>query len=585
MSQKGFSHVELVVAILVVATFAAIGAKVLSATHALTPTLSNSTITNTCSRSAIEVPSCGVLWGAYVPSQQLPNLESQVGRQFDIFQQYNDFSTGTNGEIPNANDLSLIKGGRTLLATWQPRVFSSGTNYSWTQIADGSLDNNIIIPQAQRIKALGSTKIFLAFDSEMDDTSTHSTANYGTPANYVAAYQHIYNVFKEQGVTNVVWVWTPTGYSGYYNTLSQYYPGDAYVNWIGYDPYNFYQCSSSETTWRNPTTVFDGFYNWVGSGGLGTVAESKPMILDEYGSHNDSNDPITGDSDWYAQIPNAVQALPRLKALSEFDSGGICSTTLTSAQDVAGFKAAGLSATVLGTSTASSSPVPDTTPPTVSITSPSSGASVKGSVPVTISASDNVGVTKVEVLINGTVADAMTTAPYTYTWNTSSEANASYSLEAKAFDAAGNGGTSTTMSVTVDNVTAVSSPKPASIVGIANKCLDNAGNIAANYNKIQLYTCNGAEAQQWTVESNGTIVNENGYCLNVVESGTASKTLVDLHQCDGVVGQLWKVNSTSNTIANPHSGLCLDDRYANTANGNQIWVYTCNGTGAQVWHS
>jgi hypothetical protein len=577
ISQKGFGHIEFMVALVVVLTVAAIGIKVLSTTHAQSST---SAIGNTCTRSAIEVPSCGVLWGAYVPDQQLPSLESQVGRQFDVFQQYNDFSTGTNGEIPNANDLSLIKGGRTLLATWQPRVFSNGTNYSWTQIANGSLDNSIIIPQAQRIKALGSIKIFLAFDSEMDDTSTHSMAKYGTPAEYVAAYQHIYNVFKAQGVTNVIWVWTPTGYSGYYSTLSQYYPGDTYVNWIGYDPYNFYECSSSETTWRSPTTLFSGFYNWVGNGGLGTDAASKPMILDEYGSHNDSNDPINGDSDWYAQIPAALQALPRLKALSEFDSVGICTTQLTSAQDVAGFKAAGLSTTVLGTG-ASSQPIPDRVAPIVSLKTPSNGTSVKGSVVVTASASDNVSVTKVEILINGIVVDTVAAAPYSYTWNTTAEANNSYTLVAKAFDAAGNVGTSSIVNVSVNNNSSSSSD---AIIGIDNKCLDNANNVKANYNKIQLYSCNGSAEQQWNVEANGTIVNANGYCLNVVESGTASKTLVDLHECDGVVGQQWKTNNATNTIINPHSELCLDDQYANITNGNQIWVYSCNGTNAQVWH-
>jgi len=48
------------------------------------------------------------------------------------------------------------------------------------------------------------------------------------------------------------------------------------------------------------------------------------------------------------------------------------------------------------------------------------------------------------------------------------------------------------------------------------------------------------------------------------ESGTASKTLVDLHQCDDVVGQQWKV-IVQEYITNPHSGLCLDDQYANTS--------------------
>jgi hypothetical protein len=303
-----------------------------------------------------------VLWGAYVPSQALTGLEGEVGRQFDIFQQYNDFSTNNyNGEIPNPDNLALVQGGRTLLTTWQPRVYSAGTNYSWTQIASGSLDTSIIIPQAQRIKAISPTKIFLAFDSEMDDTTSHPASTYGTPADYVAAYIHIYNVFKSQGVTNVVWVWTPTGYSGYYGTLSQYYPGDAYVDWLGYDPYNFYQCSAGQTTWKSPLTTFSPYYDWVQSGGLGAGAESKPMILDEYGSHNDSADPITGDSDWYSQLPQALQALPKIKALSEFDAGGICSTQIATAEDIAGFKSAGLSSVVLGTS-ATPTPVPTSTP-------------------------------------------------------------------------------------------------------------------------------------------------------------------------------------------------------------------------------
>jgi hypothetical protein len=346
-------------AIVIGIVFVTIGAVLIYVSQAAAPV-----ITNTCARSTLEVPSCGVLWGAYVPGQQLTTLESQVGRTFDIFQQYNDFSTGTNGQIPNAADLPLVQGGRTLLATWQPRVFSAGTNYSWPQIASGSLDSSLVVPQAQRIKALGAVKVFLAFDSEMDDTTTHPAASYGTPADYIAAYQHIYNVFKAQGVTNVIWVWTPTGYSGYYNTLAQYYPGDNYVDWVGYDPYNFFECNSGETTWKSPLTTFSGFYNWVSGGGLGNGAEAKPMILDEYGSHNNASDPIVGDSDWYAQIPAALSALPRLKALSEFDSVGICTTQITSAADVSGFSQAGLSSIVLGspTSTASPSPTPSSMP-------------------------------------------------------------------------------------------------------------------------------------------------------------------------------------------------------------------------------
>jgi len=106
-----------------------------------------------------------------------------------------------------------------------------------------------------------------------------------------------------------------------------------------------------------------------------------------------------------------------------------------------------------------------------------------------------------------------------------------------------------------------------------------------DYNKIDLWKCNGTIAQQWTynLTSNGTgtITNVDGYCLDVDGAGTSSMTLVDLYQCNSTVAQVWEVNATTGTIINPHSGLCLDDKAASTKNGNQIWIYTCNGTAAK----
>src|SRR5439155_260740 len=53
----------------------------------------------------------------------------------------------------------------------------------------------------------------------------------------------------------------------------------------------------------------------------------------------------------------------------------------------------------------------DTSPPTVSITSPSSGSTVSGTITVTASASDNVGVAGVQFLLDGTVLGADTSSP------------------------------------------------------------------------------------------------------------------------------------------------------------------------------
>lgn len=98
-------------------------------------------------------------------------------------------------------------------------------------------------------------------------------------------------------------------------------------------------------------------------------------------------------------------------------------------------------------------PAPDTTPPTVNMTAPSAGATVSGaSVSVSASSSDNIGVVGVQFLLDGNSLGAEDTAsPYTINWDTTSVANGSHTLSARARDAAGNATTASNITVTVSN--------------------------------------------------------------------------------------------------------------------------------------
>src|SRR3954464_6195243 len=84
----------------------------------------------------------------------------------------------------------------------------------------------------------------------------------------------------------------------------------------------------------------------------------------------------------------------------------------------------------------------DTVLPTTSITAPAAGATVSGTTTVSASASDNVGVTKVEFYLDGALQATDTTSPYSWSWNTTGTTNGSHSLTSKAYDAALNAGTS-----------------------------------------------------------------------------------------------------------------------------------------------
>jgi hypothetical protein len=96
---------------------------------------------------------------------------------------------------------------------------------------------------------------------------------------------------------------------------------------------------------------------------------------------------------------------------------------------------------------------PDTTPPVVSIGAPAAGATVSGTTTVSVTASDNVGLTKVELYVDGVLYGTDTTAPYSFAWNTTQSLNGSHSLQVVAADAAGNTA-SATRTVTVANNTA-----------------------------------------------------------------------------------------------------------------------------------
>lgn len=102
-----------------------------------------------------------------------------------------------------------------------------------------------------------------------------------------------------------------------------------------------------------------------------------------------------------------------------------------------------------GIPTTGTTPAADTTAPTASLSASSTNATIGDVVTLNATASDNTGVTKVEFYRGTTKLGEDTTAPYAFSWNTASLTAGTYSLTAKAYDAAGNVKTSTAVSVTL----------------------------------------------------------------------------------------------------------------------------------------
>ena len=187
----------------------------------------------------------------------------------------------------------------------------------------------------------------------------------------------------------------------------------------------------------------------------------------------------------------------------------------------------------------------DATAPAVAITSPTANATVSGTVNITASASDSVGVNKVEFYVNGSLKATDTASPYSYSWDSKSVSNGSYSITSKAYDAAGNVGQASAVSVSVNNVVAdTTAPVTAITSPAANATVSGTVTISASasdsvgVSKVEFYV-NGTlkatdTASAYSFSWNTTTVANGSYSIttkaydaagNVKQSAAVSVTV------------------------------------------------------------
>jgi hypothetical protein len=110
-------------------------------------------------------------------------------------------------------------------------------------------------------------------------------------------------------------------------------------------------------------------------------------------------------------------------------------------------------------------PPADTELPTGAISSPAAAGTVAGVVAVDVNVADNVGVTRVDLLVNGVKVAGDTSVPFGFSWDTTKAVNGEASLGLEVFDAAGNRGRSAWVRVNVANVAAVDTTPPVVTLG------------------------------------------------------------------------------------------------------------------------
>jgi beta-mannanase len=246
--------------------------------------------------------------GGPTAGTELDQVATQVGESPSIVLSYADF---TQSPPIAALDSVAARGAETLL-TWEPWEAGAGTDqpgFSNASVIAG--DHDAYLRQWGSELAAWGDPVYLRYAHEMNgDWYPWAEGVDGNGAgSYAAAWRHVHDVVAAQGAANVRWVWTPNvPYTGS-TDLAGLYPGDAYVDVVGLDGYNW-GTGITGHSWVQPADLF-------GSGleRLRGIAPGKPVIVAETASSEVGGSKARWDQDLVAYL----QAQPDVQAFVWFD--------------------------------------------------------------------------------------------------------------------------------------------------------------------------------------------------------------------------------------------------------------------------
>jgi 3D (Asp-Asp-Asp) domain-containing protein len=114
------------------------------------------------------------------------------------------------------------------------------------------------------------------------------------------------------------------------------------------------------------------------------------------------------------------------------------------------------------------------------------------------------------------------------------------------------------------------------IIGAGGLCLDLNGGVAIDGNHVQVFTCNGTDAQRWTLATDGTL-RVVGKCAQTIADGT-----VHITTCNTGAATQWR-QGKSRALVNVGTGTCLTDPRSGSQSGSGAQVAACTGAAGQQW--
>jgi len=275
-----------------------------------------------------------LLWGAYDnKTEQSFNsviaLEDTLHTKLPIISIYSAWGSKSSEQFPVMKAKAIYDLGSIPFITWEPWLndFNAkdfpGIPADPAQrdkdclkaIANGDYDSYLDkwIQQAKRFGA----PIMVRFGHEMNDPYRYPWGPQNNqPQDFVAAWKHVVDRFRNKGAKNVIWIWSP---HPAYQNFTEYYPGDDYVDWVGIPTLN-YGTVASWSQWWSFDEIFGNYYPVL-------AQFKKPIMLTEFASLAvGGNRPM-----WYKNALTGIQKkYPGVKSIVLFHSSEDNTTTYKS---------------------------------------------------------------------------------------------------------------------------------------------------------------------------------------------------------------------------------------------------------------
>jgi len=271
-----------------------------------------------------------LLLGAYdnnttISFQPVVNLEDSLHTVFPLMHIYTAWGSNSSQRFPAAKVQEITSLGSVPVITWEPWLIDFSADDikgipaadlrdkgGLKAIADGMYDSYLVRWASEA--AAAKHTILLRWAHEMNDPYRYPWGpQNNTGEAFKAAWIHVVDLFRKNGANNVLWVWSPHLAYGWFDA---YYPGDAWVDWVGTGTLN-YGTVASWSQWWSFDEIFAKHYEAL-------AAFKKPMLLSEFGSL------AVGGSraEWYkTALTNFPSRYPMVKGLIYFNNHSDGTTT------------------------------------------------------------------------------------------------------------------------------------------------------------------------------------------------------------------------------------------------------------------